>query len=663
MKKLFLVIAIVVAAFNVSGQTSWEKKRDSLLSVLARCKEDSNKVWTMLWLGVGYMYNQPDSAAYFGKAVCNLSGKLHFPNGMANGLSLQAVILSDKDKLDEAIALDLEAIEIAKKAHLGNALANIYNNTAIVYSAKQDHSSTLEYYLKAAAIYESGNDSSSMAFIYSNIAEVYDDLKEFKNGYDYSLRGISLCRQKHQTHGLGAGMVNLSSALINLGRCDTALVVLRDVKELAKRMNDTYEMIDALTNMDCAYIGLGQFDPIKANAGELMTIARSINDKNGMCYALFGLKDYYFYKKKYTKAGYYAHQAIEIAQKGSLVATLRDAYKGAAEVELAKGNIERYHRYNGLKDSIDDVILSDKILRNTQELDAKYSLNKKQIEIDDLNKQEKIQQLTIRQRNTMNWALTGLVLVIGIIGVSFNWNYRQKKKLLLADALLQKERISELEKEKQLLAAQAMLQGQVEERTRLAKDLHDGLGSILSSAKYSFTNMKDNLIITPENAEAFERSMVMLDKSINELRRIAHNMMPEALAKFGLDSALKDFCNSIDQSGAVQLTYQSFEMDEASISKNTASSVYRIVQELVNNILKHANATTALVQLIRKNDALSITVEDNGKGFDTGTLQNSNGMGYHNMQNRVTYLNGTMDIQTGAGKGTSVNIEIANVTV
>jgi two-component system NarL family sensor kinase len=82
---------------------------------------------------------------------------------------------------------------------------------------------------------------------------------------------------------------------------------------------------------------------------------------------------------------------------------------------------------------------------------------------------------------------------------------------------------------------------------------------------------------------------------------------------------------------------------------------------LVNNILKHANATTALVQLVRKNDALSITVEDNGKGFDTGILQNSNGMGYHNMQNRVTYLNGTMDIQTAAGKGTSVNIEIANV--
>jgi two-component system NarL family sensor kinase len=212
-----------------------------------------------------------------------------------------------------------------------------------------------------------------------------------------------------------------------------------------------------------------------------------------------------------------------------------------------------------------------------------------------------------------------------------------------------------------LLAAQAVLQGQVEERTRLAKDLHDGLGSILSSAKYSFTNMKENLIITQENAEAFEKSMGMLDRSITELRRVAHNMMPEALMKFGLDTALKDFCNSVDQSGAVQLTYQSFEMEEASIPVITSSAVYRIIQELVNNILKHADATTALVQLIRKDSTLSITVEDNGKGFDADILQNVGGIGYLNLRNRVAYLNGTIDIQTAPGKGTSVNIEITTI--
>jgi signal transduction histidine kinase len=261
----------------------------------------------------------------------------------------------------------------------------------------------------------------------------------------------------------------------------------------------------------------------------------------------------------------------------------------------------------------------------------------------------------------MNWALSCLVLVTALIALLYSRNYRQKKKLLQAGALLQQQRIAELERERQLLAARGVMQGQVEERTRLAKDLHDGLGSILSSAKYSFSNMREPLLITPETSAAFDRSMSMLDLSISELRRIAHNMMPEALAKFGLDTALKDFCNSVDQSGALQLTYQSFEIQEISIPAITAGAVYRIIQELVNNILKHAGATTALVQLIRKDDTLSITVEDNGRGFNASILETSDGSGYPNLRNRVEYLNGTLDIQTAPDKGTSVNIEISNV--
>ena len=244
---------------------------------------------------------------------------------------------------------------------------------------------------------------------------------------------------------------------------------------------------------------------------------------------------------------------------------MRDAYIAESRVELEKGNVTEFDAYNNLKDSIDEAIRSDKIVKNTQELEAKYSLNKKQVEIDSLNKEKKIQQLTLKQRNTMNWVLAGLVLVAGLIAFLYNRNYRQRKKLLVANTLIQQQRITELEKEKRLLAAQAVVQGQVEERTRLAKDLHDGLGSILSSAKYSFNHMKENLIITPENAAAFEKSMAMLDSSIDELRRVAHNMMPEALMKFGLDTALKDFCNSVDQSGAVKLTYQSFGIDESTI--------------------------------------------------------------------------------------------------
>jgi signal transduction histidine kinase len=224
--------------------------------------------------------------------------------------------------------------------------------------------------------------------------------------------------------------------------------------------------------------------------------------------------------------------------------------------------------------------------------------------------------------------------------------------------VLQQHRINELETEKQLTATEAVLKGEEQERARLAKDLHDGLGGMLSGIKYSFNHMKGNLVMTPDNAQAFERSMDMLDSSIKEMRRVAHNMMPEALVKFGLDTALKDYCNDVTQSGALNVTYQSVRVENAVIEQTTAITIYRIVQELLNNIIKHAAAKTAVVQLSKSDDQISVTVEDDGKGFDASILHASRGIGWTNIQNRVEFLKGKLDVNTAPGKGTSVLIEL-----
>jgi signal transduction histidine kinase len=173
--------------------------------------------------------------------------------------------------------------------------------------------------------------------------------------------------------------------------------------------------------------------------------------------------------------------------------------------------------------------------------------------------------------------------------------------------------------------------------------------------------MKGNLIMTPDNAQAFERSMDMLDSSIKEMRRVAHNMMPEAVVKFGLDTALSDFCNDINQSGVIKVAYQSIGLSGTStLSQTTAIAVYRIVQELLNNVIKHAVAKSVIVQVSKTNDDIAITVEDDGKGFDPAILKGSKGMGWNNIESRITYLKGKLDIQSEPGKGTSVLIEFKN---
>jgi len=170
--------------------------------------------------------------------------------------------------------------------------------------------------------------------------------------------------------------------------------------------------------------------------------------------------------------------------------------------------------------------------------------------------------------------------------------------------------------------------------------------------------MKGNLIMTPDNQQAFERSMDMLDSSIKEMRRVAHNMMPEALVKFGLDTALKDFCNDINQSGALKINYQSIGLEGAVIDQMTAITIYRVVQELLNNTMKHAAAKTAIVQVSKMDGLLSVTVEDDGKGFDSTILNKPQGIGWHNIKNRIEFLKGKLDVNSAPGNGTSVHIEL-----
>ncbi len=221
---------------------------------------------------------------------------------------------------------------------------------------------------------------------------------------------------------------------------------------------------------------------------------------------------------------------------------------------------------------------------------------------------------------------------------------------------MQQQRIAELETEKQLLATQSLLEGQEDERSRIAKDLHDGLGGLLSGVKLQLGAMKGNLILTEENGIAFNRVLNNLEESIAEMRRVAHNMMPETLLRFGLPQALEDYSSSLSHQQAFTIQCE-FRGMEKRLDSSTEVVVYRIVQELINNAVKHSGASAILVQIMRHDEErLNITVEDNGKGFDP-KFTGSDTAGLRNISSRVKYLNGKMDIQSEPGNGTSVYIE------
>jgi signal transduction histidine kinase len=212
-----------------------------------------------------------------------------------------------------------------------------------------------------------------------------------------------------------------------------------------------------------------------------------------------------------------------------------------------------------------------------------------------------------------------------------------------------------MEKDRQIIASHAVMEGEEKERGRLARDLHDGLGGILSGIKLKLANIKGNYIVNTEYLDVFDYALDLIDSSIKELRRVAHNMMPETLINFGIKEALQDFCSSISQDN-LKISYKFFG-EAFRFEKPIESTLYRIAQELVNNAIKHANASEILVQVIQEQNRVHLTVSDNGIGFQVPSIDSLKSAGLQNIRARVQSFNGQFDIDSQPGKGTEITVE------
>lgn len=240
-----------------------------------------------------------------------------------------------------------------------------------------------------------------------------------------------------------------------------------------------------------------------------------------------------------------------------------------------------------------------------------------------------------------------IAFLIEIIALSGMLAYRVKlmqgvsEKLLIEKNLIQQQR------------TQAVLEAEERERIRIARDLHDGVGQTLAAARMTLGNyVSQKKIESPE----MQNSLNLLEDGIKEIREISHNMMPSSLTKFGLSSALKQFTNKINALGKIEIELQIVGFKERSDEK-IELVLYRIVQEIISNIIKHAEAKKVSIELVRHDDELILIIEDDGRGFDTAKTEN-HGIGLKNIATRVEYLNGNVNFDSSIGKGTSVVIEI-----
>jgi signal transduction histidine kinase len=293
-----------------------------------------------------------------------------------------------------------------------------------------------------------------------------------------------------------------------------------------------------------------------------------------------------------------------------------------------------------------DTIESNKYQEKIAEYEVKFNTQQKDI---DLTKAKAKQRLILAL-----CTILGLIL-IGVYTI-YNRRLKHQQEMNAKDIQINLQKIQQLEKDNKLLALNSMIEGQEAERLRIAQDLHDGLGGLLTTVKAHFNSIQRE-IENIKNLNVYDKTNKLIDEACSEVRRIAHDMVPHSIKISGLNGALQDLKTQIQTRG-FECDLEVIEQKPLNLSDQNANMIYRIIQEITHNAIKHSNGNKLFVQLISHDEGVNILVEDNGRGFDINNVMGSKGLGLKSIDSRVKYLNGKINYDSSTNNGTTVNIEI-----
>lgn len=351
--------------------------------------------------------------------------------------------------------------------------------------------------------------------------------------------------------------------------------------------------------------------------------------------------------KDYNKA-----QAVleDILQDNILtkeVVNRKITFSQLAYVNQLQGNYKEAYQWLTKASVLGDSIQQNKLLEKMNELEILHKTAEKQQTIDNL-KREKIENALKAKNKNLRLGLLAIALVLLlIIAILIYINYKNQKKLTTQIQINHQQQLHKIEQQHKYEATQAILQGEEQERQRIAQDLHDSIGGMLANIRMILSNENTDRI---QNAEDILKK---LDKSIIEMRRISRNLMPETLKNLGIEIALKELCESMSHQH-LTIQFEAFDISE-NIPFQTQLALYRITQESISNVIKYAQASNVIVQISQHNNLINLTIEDDGVGFDTYKIHY--GMGLKNIENRIKLVEGSFEIISEVGEGTTINIE------
>jgi len=401
---------------------------------------------------------------------------------------------------------------------------------------------------------------------------------------------------------------------------------------------------------------LQEYDKARNSLEKAVKISAQTSNSHLYTEALYALATVYAKTGQHEKAVKELLKALEVERIQNNAYLKLRLYRALADnlektENYASANL-MLHQYSSLNDSL----LNKERQAIINKLIVKYETRQKQKEIISLESERKVSQIQGRLNEVSQKALmTSLAAMI--VAVFFLVLYYQNKLRSNQIILEQKEKINrqqqiELENATKIASMESMVRGQELERNRIAKDLHDSLGGLLSTIKLHYDALPQ-CNEESEHKQEFLRINNLLDLACTEVRTISSNLLPGALTNLGLEQAVNDLVMKYQDITNADIIFQAFNLD-TEIPSSKAIHIYRIIQELLHNSIKHAEAGEILVQLTEDEGELHILVEDDGKGYDRTNIHR--GMGAENILSRVNYLKAELSIQTQPGKGTSTLI-------
>ncbi|WP_055093745.1 sensor histidine kinase [Flavobacterium aquidurense] len=626
---------------------------DSIAQVVKNTRSDSLKCFYSFRLSKLYLMVQDvrKSNEYLAQAN-KLKVKFPFLNDAAIFYNSSVFLeKGDHDGFEKAL---LDSNDKLKKYHNIEAYrlrAVILQNYGVMLQRKNNEKGYMKLLVnEAIPLAKRSRDYELISGLYKAVAIIFMNNNErekageyLNEAQNYVERAIkkspTIAESKMETYIINAeNLVELKHFYDAKKVLDKAFSTLKDFPE--SNLNDSYFYSEGI-----------YYAKQNKNENALESFAKGIKsaEKHQNQIALNRLKfaeyEVLFKLKNYNRAKDNLEYLLE---KTPFIIDQKNYYNELSKVYNATKNYDKAYFYANKSNMINDSLNDSKFKSEIVELEAKYKKAEDEKKITLLQSQNEKAALMVNN-NRLNSILFAVLSVLLFLIVLFLWILnKNQKKLSVQKEINHEQELISLENQQKLSVSNALIEGEEVERKRIARDLHDGLGSMLSGLKIHLKLAEKENVLSPADINS------LLDNSIKELRNISQNLMPESLLKLSLEHALRDLCIA-NSNAKTKIEFQ-YLIQKPNLPKNYEIVIYRIIQELLNNALKYAEASEILVSCSQNKDTFFITVEDNGVGFDVAAK--NGGMGLRNIKNRLEILKGKLEIESELNKGTSTYIEL-----